>query len=677
MYSRLSFGGGSSSENESNTRVAAPLNAFSSTTQSTKQRKKRKIVPVAASKRKSVRSITSTKSDVSANSTTGSTAEDTTQQQSVTSERVSTALENDQDSVGGISTVTNSTVSFNPAKTSTQNSKKDVERENHSGARRRKPATTTKREISRVELNKRMLRRQRLDVDSDSEEEDANDTLQMLLGGAVSHMHSLQSRVAGTLAAKSEDESQALAKLKSTTAKKSKEVTVEEKPRKSARKSVNFAKGPSPSEPDETSQSKSSVSPSMSAASYGTGDENYASSHGDLAADSDDIVKKDASATKRKCFLKVRNVSIVLTKSASPDSSQGSSSTTPHIVKGRSKTSQSTKGRETTKVKSKRKYTRVQVSTAKKTGSKQISMSLRQQGDVSYTEQPISDDENDRAELVSSSDSDSTVEPSNSENEQVKRKRSYNLVRSSPAKQTDSRRQTSSRRKTRKSLNVGVDSDSDQAISDTGHFPDPVSPLQTVRDKSSQSSSSGTSTSKTVLGDQSPIDVSVLPKIRGRKRKKVSRCVVPMKRHKAGPKTTSSEPNQDKSQSAKSVQDADSNRQSEFSFDSDSDGNDVTSSPGGRKYRRLRVTNAVERTPGVRRSQRTRIAPVRPWLNEKIDYEMRRKSGKFESGICTCKIHYSRTPPFWTPMRHDQVFRLKGCPHFMVGFVRWDILKCF
>lgn len=660
VYSRLSFGG-SSSDNESNTRVAPPLSTVSSTTQSTKQRKKRKTITFTTSKRKSLRNAAPTKADstiakpVSTNTTDGSSSESTTQHQSVTSERVSTALENGvstQVSVSGIDSVTNSTMSFNPPKTSTQNSKKDVEREKHTGAKKRKPATPTKREISRIgpERNKQTLRI----MDSDSEEENPNDTLQMLLGGAVSRMQSLQSRVAGTLAAKLGDENKVPDKLKASTSQKSKVVSAEEKmkyTRKSARKSVNFSKEPSSIEPDEPPLKKSHVSPSKSA-SNGTVLESHQSSHGDLVIDNDDseTVKKDSFTPKRKSFLKVRNVSIVLTKSASPDSSQGSSTTSSNSIQVRAKTSQPNRGRETTKSKGKRKYSRAQDPTINgKSVSKKKLQPLRQQDDVSDIEQPMIDSESDGVELVPLSDSEPTTQSSNSKDNAipVKSKRKFKRVRSSTVKHTESRRQTSrSKRKALKSPNVGVDSDSDQAMSGMDHFPDPVSPLHTTRDKSNQrktSSSSGTSTSQTVHGDQSSIDVSVLPKIHPRKRKKMARCVIPMKRHKTGPITSSNKPDQtrNRSQTAKSAQDTESNsnNQDESSFDSDSDGHDVTTSPGGRQYRRLGVTNAVARTPGVRRSQRTRIAPVRPWLNEKIDYEMRRKSGRYYMGHCSRCLH--------------------------------------
>ena len=59
------------------------------------------------------------------------------------------------------------------------------------------------------------------------------------------------------------------------------------------------------------------------------------------------------------------------------------------------------------------------------------------------------------------------------------------------------------------------------------------------------------------------------------------------------------------------------------------DGLDITYSAGGRRYRRLRVQSSKSHTPGVRRSKRTRIAPVRTWENEEVEYDMRRRSGRY------------------------------------------------
>ena len=54
---------------------------------------------------------------------------------------------------------------------------------------------------------------------------------------------------------------------------------------------------------------------------------------------------------------------------------------------------------------------------------------------------------------------------------------------------------------------------------------------------------------------------------------------------------------------------------------------DLVRSLGGRRYRRYTVEYQNPKTPGVRRSKRTRIAPIQTWNNEEPEYE-RRRSGK-------------------------------------------------
>ena len=57
------------------------------------------------------------------------------------------------------------------------------------------------------------------------------------------------------------------------------------------------------------------------------------------------------------------------------------------------------------------------------------------------------------------------------------------------------------------------------------------------------------------------------------------------------------------------------------------DGAEIIQSGGGRRYRRLRVEPKKSHTPGVRRSKRTRVAPVRHWENEQLEYDLN-TSGK-------------------------------------------------
>ena len=56
------------------------------------------------------------------------------------------------------------------------------------------------------------------------------------------------------------------------------------------------------------------------------------------------------------------------------------------------------------------------------------------------------------------------------------------------------------------------------------------------------------------------------------------------------------------------------------------DGVDLVRSMGGRRYRRHILEHREGKTPGVRRSKRTRLAPVQYWMNEEVEYE-RRRSG--------------------------------------------------
>ena len=58
---------------------------------------------------------------------------------------------------------------------------------------------------------------------------------------------------------------------------------------------------------------------------------------------------------------------------------------------------------------------------------------------------------------------------------------------------------------------------------------------------------------------------------------------------------------------------------------------ELVRSLGGRRYRRYVVEHQDTRTPGVRRSKRSRVAPVQHWRNEEPEYE-RRRSGT----VCVC-----------------------------------------
>ena len=62
---------------------------------------------------------------------------------------------------------------------------------------------------------------------------------------------------------------------------------------------------------------------------------------------------------------------------------------------------------------------------------------------------------------------------------------------------------------------------------------------------------------------------------------------------------------------------------------------DLVRSMGGRRYRRYAVEYQNPKTPGVRRSKRTRVAPIQQWKNEEPVYE-RRRSGKTTTHTILC-----------------------------------------
>ena len=90
-----------------------------------------------------------------------------------------------------------------------------------------------------------------------------------------------------------------------------------------------------------------------------------------------------------------------------------------------------------------------------------------------------------------------------------------------------------------------------------------------------------------------------------------------------------------------------------YSF-SDDDENDLQliTTPAGRKYIRMDVAPKSTYTPGVRRSRRTRVAPVKAWGNEQLEYDVTNDSGKISVGatcvslrslILICFLHYLRS----------------------------------
>ena len=74
------------------------------------------------------------------------------------------------------------------------------------------------------------------------------------------------------------------------------------------------------------------------------------------------------------------------------------------------------------------------------------------------------------------------------------------------------------------------------------------------------------------------------------------------------------------------------------------EGVEIIQSGGGRKYRRLRVEPKKSHTPGVRRSKRTRIAPVRHWENEQLEYNLN-TSGKVNNNCVLIFMGHLCTDP--------------------------------
>lgn len=78
----------------------------------------------------------------------------------------------------------------------------------------------------------------------------------------------------------------------------------------------------------------------------------------------------------------------------------------------------------------------------------------------------------------------------------------------------------------------------------------------------------------------------------------------------------------------------------------------IIRSVGGRRYRRHALQYRQSHTPRVRRSRRTKLAPVRHWKNEEAEYE-RRLSGRAEcvasSLLPPSSLHFSFSPSLLLP----------------------------
>ena len=130
------------------------------------------------------------------------------------------------------------------------------------------------------------------------------------------------------------------------------------------------------------------------------------------------------------------------------------------------------------------------------------------------------------------------------------------------------------------------------------------------------------------LSGAQSIDVSVLPRLIKRKRARGSRVVVAPKSKKQKQVEMLDSTVQDPSSLATPQGGVRNDTYSmstsgEEGEESDHfDGAEIVQSGGGRKYRRLRVEPKKSHTPGVRRSKRTRVAPVRHWENEQLEYDL-------------------------------------------------------
>lgn len=140
------------------------------------------------------------------------------------------------------------------------------------------------------------------------------------------------------------------------------------------------------------------------------------------------------------------------------------------------------------------------------------------------------------------------------------------------------------------------------------------------------------------LSGAQSVDVSVLPRLVKRKRARGSRVVVVPRSKKRKQVKTSDGTVQDPSALATPQDGGGMMENDTYSMSTsgeeeegrggggeDSDyfeGAEIVQSGGGRKYRRLRVEPKKSHTPGVRRSKRTRVAPVRHWENEQLEYDL-------------------------------------------------------
>lgn len=469
---------------------------------------------------------------------------------------------------------TNGSMNFEPAKTSSKVSL--------NGAKSKK-STTTSKQISNTNRKRvtstanRTRTKQMYNLESGSDSEDDPDgVLKQLLGGAVSRLQSLQAKVkvAGTVPAEPVKERPTQQKRGR---KESKVVTDEEKlaSSKSNRRTIKKPQRNSQARPSPVKPPRSSIAGAESdIQDLQNGAVNdLLSGTVDGSLHRAEVVDDQSPNVKRKSILKVKNVSVVLTKHGSPSSSGSLSSP----ASSSSERNQSKNSR------------------VKKPAVKKTKKSVRVKNNVVRSP-------------VSSSSTASSSGPSLS-----KARRLESIVKQTSTNARRRKRDTSALVSTTANETYAKKRTREEADDDS--FPDPAD-LPVYEEEATHVSGQ--------IERSSSVDVSVLPKVR--KRKKMIRCVVPTKRRKTGPSLSKQGEKHSQSETAKT----DAHAHPESTFDSEYEYEDVTNSPGGRPYRRLKLTNDVAKTPGVRRSHRTRIAPVKSWLNEKVDYNMKRRSGEFE-----------------------------------------------
>ena len=141
------------------------------------------------------------------------------------------------------------------------------------------------------------------------------------------------------------------------------------------------------------------------------------------------------------------------------------------------------------------------------------------------------------------------------------------------------------------------------------------------RPPSSAGSMAGESAVLQDHGEAGPSPLSISRKPAPRKRR--NRGVVPSGLRRKQKKTEAQSNEQQKEDSELSTD--------EEEEEMEEGGLDFTFGVAGGKFRRLAVQAKQSHTPGVRRSKRTRVAPVKHWVGEEVEYDRKRLSGLLTS----------------------------------------------